>query len=226
MGTCTSRSSLEPSFQRVLQYYKFNEHNPAVIAQRALAFEQDPDKFLESEVLILEEHVSTLCKDAVRHYTGGEEETLSKSDVSSLICTFSRYWALYDYKIVQSQWNGWTQQVQKSVDLLGDRASVNMEQLSRPEPPNDWRVLTIADVRDNPQELSKFYSTTEEVVEALQLQPEVGRPDNVFVEQLKGKLTAYYVKQHKDLAAYLMDDQSKLLKRVTKEETPADETYG
>ena len=50
--------------------------------------------------------------------TGDKEEaTLSASVVASLVSTFAEYWALYDYKIVRSQWNAWKKQVTTQMSL-------------------------------------------------------------------------------------------------------------
>merc|ERR1711957_242685 len=98
MGCNESRPSMQPFFEKMLQYYVSIENKPPAIVQKALAFQQNPTMFVKSEVDLLAEHVNTLVSETVDLYladkekTGDKEEaTLNEGVVASLVSTFANY---------------------------------------------------------------------------------------------------------------------------------------
>ena len=98
--------------------------------------------------------------------------------MASLVSTFVEYWALYDYKIVRSQWNAWKKQVTtqmsltctdptaqaaRAIEISGKDANLTEEDKVRPDPPSDWKVDLIDKDKDDPQKLAAHYGTPDEV---------------------------------------------------------------
>lgn len=83
--------------------------------------------------------------------------------MASLVSTFVEYWALYDYKIVRSQWNAWKKQAARAIEISGKDANLTEKDKVRTDPPSDWKVNLIDKDKDDPQKLAAHYGTPDEV---------------------------------------------------------------